>query len=251
MLGTYIIHHGNPHLITLNLSRCNMSLQGTRYLVDALNRNTSIRFFNFSYNDMSSSIYEFSIKMGAIMTRHPNLMHLDITCTSLKREEVLFIGLALTMSKTMLSLHLTGNQLPYYDRIFMRSLMAARVGYNFKNDGQNPKIKNNKEFTQIMTLAKGNAYGQNIKDYVKHFNDLEVEREGLDFEIQDIIKEIDAEEEYKDLPTNFDLKDVKETSKLGRLIVKMKDRHTNLIQSKNTAKKAFRDKKFGEEMDKI
>ena len=180
MLSTYMIFHGS-NLRELNLSHCNTTMQGTRYIIDALNRNTSIRFFNFGFNDLSSSVYEFSIKLGAIMTRHPNLMHLDVTCTSLKREEVLFIGLALTMSKTMLSLHLTGNTLPYYDRIFMRSLMAARVGYNFKNDAQKPTIKNNKEFTQIMHLASGNNYGQNINDYIKHFNDLEVEREGLDF----------------------------------------------------------------------
>ena len=76
---------------------------------------------------MTSSTYEFAIKLGAIITRHPNLMHIDITSTGLKREEVLFIGLALSMSKTMLSLHLSGNTLPYYDRIFLRSLIAARV----------------------------------------------------------------------------------------------------------------------------
>jgi hypothetical protein len=51
--------------------------------------------------------------------------------------------------------------------------MAARVGYNFKNDGQKPTIKNNKEFTQIMSLASGGNYGDNIRDYTKVFNDLE------------------------------------------------------------------------------
>jgi hypothetical protein len=72
--------------------------------------------------------------MGAIITRHPNLMHADLTNCGLRREEVLFLGLALTMSKTMLSMHISGNTLPYYDRIFLRSLMAARVSYKFKND---------------------------------------------------------------------------------------------------------------------
>ena len=96
-----------------------------------MNRNTSIRYFNFGGNSLSSTIYEYSIKLGAIITRHPNLMHIDLTATQIKREEIIFIGLALSMSKTMLSLHMTGNMLPYYDRIFLRSLIAAKVGFRW------------------------------------------------------------------------------------------------------------------------
>jgi len=83
---------------------------------------------------MTSATYEFCVKMGAIITRHPNLMHLDLTQCMLKREEMLFIGIALSMSKTMLSLHITGNNLPYYDRIFLRSLIAAKVQYRLTVD---------------------------------------------------------------------------------------------------------------------
>ena len=78
----------------LDVSHCRISYQGTRYLIDALNRNTCIRNFNFSHNDLNSSSYEFSIKVAAVLTRHPCLMHLDITNTNLKREEIMFIGLA-------------------------------------------------------------------------------------------------------------------------------------------------------------
>jgi len=45
----------------------------------------------------------------------------------MKREEVMFIVLAMSTSKTFLSLHLTGNELPYYDRVFLRAVVAARV----------------------------------------------------------------------------------------------------------------------------
>jgi hypothetical protein len=95
----------------------------------------------------SGGNYEFSIKMGAMITRHPTLMHLNLTATNIQREEVLFIGLALSMSKTMLSLHLSGNELPYYDRIFLRTLIAARVGYRMKFDHDKSNlVRNNKEF---------------------------------------------------------------------------------------------------------
>jgi len=132
LIGHYIIFDGN-NLQNLNLSHCKTSYQGTRYIIDSLNRNTTMRYFNFAHNDLTSTTFEFSIKVGAIITRHPNLMHADLTCTNLCREEVLFIGLALSMSKTMLSLHLSGNTLSYYDRIFLRSLIAARVGFRFKS----------------------------------------------------------------------------------------------------------------------
>ena len=118
-----------PVLHTLDLAHCRISYQGSRYVIDALNRNNSIRTFNFSHNDMTSATYEFSIKIASIITRHKSLMHLDITNTNLKREELLFIGLSLTMSKTLLSCHLTAQKLPYYERIYLRASIAARVGF--------------------------------------------------------------------------------------------------------------------------
>jgi len=74
-------------------------------------------------------------------------MHVDVTTTGLKREEVLFLGLALSMSKTMLALHLDGNELQYYDRIFLRTLVAARVGFRCQPlNAQDSVIRNNKEY---------------------------------------------------------------------------------------------------------
>ena len=121
--------------------------------------------------------------MGAIITRHPNLMHADLTNVGLKREEVIFIGLALSSSKTMLSLHLTANELPYYDRVFLRSLIAARVGYRYKEEPKKLEIENNKEYDTVMHLAGGGNYNPQIQDYIHHYNLLDKAREGLDFEI--------------------------------------------------------------------
>ena len=115
------------YLKDLDISNCSISNQGTRYIIDALNRNTSILHCNFEYNDCSSSIYEFSIKIAAFLTRHPNLLHLNVANCQFKREEVMFIAMAMSTSKTFLSLHLTGNELSYYDRVFLRSVICARV----------------------------------------------------------------------------------------------------------------------------
>lgn len=139
----------------LDVSHCRISYQGSRYLIDALNRNTCIRNFNFSHNDLNSQSYEFSIKVASMITRHPCLMHLDITNTNLKREEIMFIGLAVSQSKTLLSIHLTAQKLPYYERIFLRSIMAARVGYQQKNTQMKKDVQTNKERNQVLQMASG------------------------------------------------------------------------------------------------
>ena len=84
-----------------------MSWQSTRYLIDAMNRNLCVRYINLSYNDLSSEAHEFAIKIASMVTRHPTMMHLNVSHTNLKREEVLFITIALSTSKTILSLHIT------------------------------------------------------------------------------------------------------------------------------------------------
>ena len=190
-VANYMIYHTSI-LRDLNLAYCKISNQGSRYIVNALNRNNSIRYFNFSHNELHSSKFEFAIKMGAILTRHPNLMHVDLSSTGLNREEVLFVGLAITMSKTMLSLHLSQNTLPYYDRIFLRTLIAAKVQY--KTDGHASKsIKNNKEYTQVLHLANKNNYSIKCRDYIAQYNSLDLEREGLDFDIRELMDEIGEE----------------------------------------------------------
>ena len=54
-------------------------------------------------------------------------MHADLTQCGFKREETMFVILAMSTSKNFLALHLTANDLPYYERIFVRSIIAARV----------------------------------------------------------------------------------------------------------------------------
>ena len=82
---------------------------------------------------MSSSVYEFSINVARILTRHREIMHLDISGTGLKKEEVMFLGMAVSISKSCIALHLSANNLDYYERIFLRTLISAQVSYHFRN----------------------------------------------------------------------------------------------------------------------
>ena len=105
ILANFVIHSYTVR--ELDVSHCKIAYQGSRYIIDALNRNTCIRVFNFSYNDLQTSSYEFAIKIASTITRHPTIMHLNISHCNLKREEVMFIALALSTSKTLIAIHMT------------------------------------------------------------------------------------------------------------------------------------------------
>ena len=76
-IGQFLIYSGV--LEVLNISSCKLQLQQTRSIIDGLNRNNTLQYFNFSSNFMSSKTYEFSIKMAKILNRHRKLCHVDIS----------------------------------------------------------------------------------------------------------------------------------------------------------------------------
>ena len=200
----------------MDVSHCRINFQGSRYLIDALNRNTCIRNFNFSHNDLNSQSNEFAIKVASIISRHPCLMHLDISNTNLKKEEIMFIGLAVPTSKTLLSIHLTSPKLPYYERIFLRAVINARVAYQYKNVAMKKEIRTNMEKNQILQMASGEVQEDGMLKYVDNLRDLDEKREGLDLEIQELLAEVDTEATYEKLdPEKATAADLGDESKIG------------------------------------
>ena len=63
-------------------------------------------------------------------------MHLDLSTTGLKTEELFFIGMAMSTSKSAIACHLSANNLDYYQRIYLRTLIDAKVAYHFRNMAQ-------------------------------------------------------------------------------------------------------------------
>ena len=43
------------------------------------------------------------------------------------------MGMALQKSKSCIGMHVSGNNLDYYERVFLRTLINAKVGYHFRN----------------------------------------------------------------------------------------------------------------------
>ena len=80
----------------------------------------------------------------------------------------MFIVLAMSTSKTFLSLHLTGNELPYYDRVFLRAVVAARVQTQTKVNNKK-SIQFNKDRSLVMQLAMREHFDERTKRYIDTF----------------------------------------------------------------------------------
>lgn len=152
-------------------------------------------------------------------------MHLNIAATNLRRHEIMFIALSLPTSKVMLSLHLTSSSLPYYERIFLRAVIAARVSFQYRNLVGRKEVKSNKERNQLLQMASGEVQERTMQQYLDVFRDLDAKRQGLDFEIQDLLDELDTTATYEDISPETTTADHFPTdSKVGILIAKMLER---------------------------
>jgi len=93
-------------------------------------------------------------------------------------------------------------------------------------------------------LNTGRNYNNKLKEYIAAYNDLDEERKGLDFEMEDLLKEIDTEKEFKHMGVNFaNMTDVPKQSKLSQLMDKIKERNVNLKSQRETCIKALNDRK--------
>ena len=108
-LGQFLIT--SNAIKVLDLQSCQPGQSGTRFIMDGLNRNTGLQYLNYSCNDLSSKIHEFAIKLANIVVKHNEMMHMDLSNTWLSREEVIFIGMALPMSVSLIGVHLSANGL--------------------------------------------------------------------------------------------------------------------------------------------
>ena len=149
------------------------------------------------------------------------MMHLNIANTNFKREEVIFLGMSLSISKTILSLHMTAQGLPYYERIFLRAVIAARVGFQFRNLSVKKDVRGNRERNQVLSQAIPDVQETEMQAYLDKFRDLDERREGLDFEIQDMLTELDTTDTWKSIAENAMVEDLPQESKVGKLIQKI------------------------------
>jgi predicted chitinase len=56
-------------------------------------------------------------------------VHLDLSNINVKREEAMYIAQCLNDSSNLVCCHLTGNQVDYYGRLFLRAHLNAIVQF--------------------------------------------------------------------------------------------------------------------------
>ena len=113
--------------------------------------------------------------MAKILSRHDELMHVDLTHTGLKKEETIFIGMTLPVSKSIISLHLSFNGLGYYDRVFLRTLINAKLVYKFKNKAQDKLsgIRSQGEKNVVDELGTMDFMDEDLKNFMRMYNNIE------------------------------------------------------------------------------
>ena len=134
----------------------------------------------------------------------------------------------MSTSKTLLGIHLTASGVSYYERIFLRAVIAARVSFGFKNLTARKEVKSNKERNQLLQIASGECQEPAMQVYVDRLRDLDEKREGLDFEIQDMLLELDTQATFADITQDAKLTDLPKDSKVGTLVGKLVERQKEI-----------------------
>jgi hypothetical protein len=89
--------------------------------------------------------------------------------------------MALPVSKSCISLHLSANDFSYYDRVFLRTLINAKLSYKFKNFAQNiSAITSQSEINKVMELNSGDYFEDDLRTFTKLFNGIEEQKLKLD-----------------------------------------------------------------------
>jgi hypothetical protein len=220
---------------------------GTRYVVDGLNRNRGLQSFNFAYNDLQSNLYEFSIKMAKILSRHEELMHVDLTHTGLKKEETIFVGMTLPVSKSVIALHLSFNGLGYYDRVFLRTLINAKLVYKFKNMAQDRVngIRSQAEKNVVDQLGTMDFMDDDLKHFMRTYNHIEAQKLDLDEGISGALEEVDIVQAFNDIKagkiknaaTEDVQKGMEQLEVVNSLIEKIKMRQLHIDSQKEKVEK--------------
>ena len=73
-------------------------------------------------------------------------------------------------------------------------------------------------------MATGEAQEQDLLEYVDLFNELEEQRDGLDFQIQDLLRELDTQKTFEEIEKGTKLEELPEDSKVTALVSKIVER---------------------------
>ena len=77
-------------------------------------------------------------------------------------------------------------------------------------------------------MASGEPQEKDMLEYVERFNELEEQRDGIDFEIQDLLEELDTQKSFEIIKEETKLEELPESSKVAKLIKKIVERQQEI-----------------------
>jgi hypothetical protein len=81
-------------------------------------------------------------------------------------------------------------------------------------------------------MASGEVYDPLMKAYVTNLKELDCKREGLDYEISDMLQEMDTIASFADIPENSKIEDIPLNTKIGTLVNKVIERNAEIERTK-------------------
>jgi hypothetical protein len=81
-------------------------------------------------------------------------------------------------------------------------------------------------------MASGEVYDPLMNAYVTNLKELDCKREGLDFEISDMLQEMDTVASFADIPENSKIEDIPINTKIGTLVNKVIERNAEIERTK-------------------
>ena len=130
--------------------------------------------------------------------------------------------------------------MPYYERIFLRSILAARVGFKKNNDAMRKDVATNRERNQLLQMASGDVQEGLVNHYIENLRDLDEKRAILDFQIQDMLHEMDTAATYENINPDDKLEDLpQEKSQIKQLVDKLVERQKELEAQLEQLKKIY------------
>jgi len=100
--------------------------------------------------------------------------------------------MALQHSKAMIGIHLSMNNLTYYDRLFLRILMNSKATSHFRNLAAKDKFLSRGEDNNLDNIQGYGFMQEDLKFFLKSFKYVEEQSMKLDEELSEVLKNVDV-----------------------------------------------------------
>ena len=148
-------------VMELDLSWNQISQESSLRFFKTLKFNQKLTMIDYSWNNLGSEEGDVCFILNQAVMKHPNLMHLNLSYTQMSDNNFMSLTPGLQMSKTLVCVHFTGNNLSQKKINTMMIQLIAYKRCGFISDSANRTL-HPKEGVQLLSGANGQTL-HNIK----------------------------------------------------------------------------------------